>query len=237
MKFFFLPVLATLGMAVPAYADKAREDARARKIMYDYARCVVKIRHDRAAEAIIANADNSTILKEYPDLINGACLGKTGGMGTQMTFGGDLYRYALADALVNADYSKKHEIDFSNRLPLAHIRSDTPAELDAKLAGVKSKRKRAEILEENKETAAIGWVSRYGECVVREDPIRARFWLLTPPDSPEETSRIDDLRPIFAHCLPEGTMNFNRVTMRGTVAINYFRLANATPQQTAEKAQ
>ncbi len=72
------------------------------------------------------------------------------------------------------------------------------------------------------------WLSRYGECVVRQEPAKARYWLLTPPDSPEEISRINDLRPAFADCLNEGTMKFNRTTMRGAVAINYYRLAMAT---------
>jgi len=71
--------------------------------------------------------------------------------------------------------------------------------------------------------------------IVRDDPVKARQWLLTPPGGPEEISRINDLRPSFSACLLGGTMKFNRTVMRGTVAINYYRLTMATP--VASKAQ
>ena len=236
MKYRLLAVLLLFGVVTPALADKAKEDAHARKVMHDYARCVVKEKPKRAAEAIIANVSNGMIMKSYSDLISSDCMGRTGG-NVQMTFGGDLYRYALADALVNANFADKYENDFSNRLPLAHLRAPTRAELDTELAKTKSKRKRAEIEEEYGKTSGVEWLSRYGECVVRSDPVRSRLWLLTPPDGPEEMSRINDLRPTFDACLSGGTLKFSRVNLRGTVAINYFRLANATPQHIAEKAQ
>lgn len=231
-----LAVLLLFGVATPALADRAKEDAHARKVMHDYARCVVKAQPKRAAEAIIADVSNSVIMKHYSDLISSECMGQTGG-DVQMTFSGDMYRYALADALVNANFATKGENDFSNRLPLAHLRAPSQTELEAELAKASSKRKRAEIEQQYSKDAAVEWLSRYGECVVRADPVRSRLWLLTPPDGPEEMSRINDLRSSFSDCLSGGTLKFSRVNMRGTVAINYFRLANATPQHTAEKAQ
>ena len=215
---------------------EVKENATNRKIMHAYARCVVKMKRIQAGEAIISNSDNGTIMKRYSDLISSECMAQTGGS-VQMRFGGDLYRYALADALVNSEFSAGGDSNFSNRLPLAHLLTGTQAELDAAVAKTKSKSKRAELEEDFKKRFGVAWLSRYGECVVRRDPVKARLWLLTPPDGPEETSRITDLMPAFNECLGEGTLKFNRVTMRGTVAINYYRLAKATPQPLAGKTQ
>jgi hypothetical protein len=222
-----------------AFADsKSREFAEMkanRKIMFDYAKCVVKQRHASAAEAILSNADNELILRKYSDLIIGDCLVNAVGGGAQMKFGGDLYRYALADALVNSDYATTSESDFSNRLPLAHIAAPKQSELDTFLAANPKKRKREEAQAAFVKQTAVAWLSQFGECVVRQDPIKAQLWLLTPTDVPEETSRINALGPAFGVCLAQGTMKFNRITMRGTVALNYYRLAKATVQPVAGK--
>ena len=215
-----------------------KETAQVRKLMADYARCVVKARRDSASEAIISNANNSTIMKRYPELISGDCLGRTGGS-VQMSFGGDLYRYALADALVNTSFAAQGETSFADRLPLAHLPYPDRAAFDTELAATKNKRKRKrEEMQNNFDKGlAIAWLSRYGECVVRRDPVKARLWILTPPEVPEETSRINDLRPTFAACMNEGTMKFSKATMRGTTAINYYRLAMATKQPVVERSQ
>lgn len=208
-------------------ADKAEEEIR--KITYDYAKCVVRNKHDKAAEVILSNFDNAVISKKFSALIDSECMGKVAGA-VQVTFPADMYRYALADALVNMDFVTREEKDFSNRLPLAHPSMPSVTERDEALASTKSKSKRAEIEKHYSNKVAVGWLSRFGECIVRRDPIASRYWLLTIPNTPEEISRIDALRPIFSECLGDGTMKFNRITLRGTVALNYYRLAMATPQ-------
>jgi len=230
-------LICSLGFAAihaSASAGKEKSEAYARKIAYDYALCVIKARHKRAADAIIANSDNKTIEEKYPDLIIGDCLIRVSDAGA-LQFGGDQYRYALANALVATEFMDKGESDFSNRLPLAHFRAPDKAVLEKELAEAKSKKRRKLLQEEFDKAAAISALSRYGECIVRSDPARSRLWILTPPDGPEETSRINDLRPSFAQCLVGGTAKFSRSTMRGIVAINYFRLAHATAQPVAER--
>lgn len=241
MKLGYL-VAAMLSIAilhtVSSRADtSAKQVVETRKLMHAYARCVVRSNHDRASEAIIADVNNGTILRRYPELISSDCMSQTAGNGSQMRFGGDLYRYALADALVNADFAKTGETDFSNRLPLAHLLPPNPAQLATEIAKTKSKSERAKLQKSFDTDVGVSWLSHYGECVVRLSPTKARYWLLTPADTPEEVSRINDLGPSFGSCLREGTLKFNRTTMRGTVAINYYRLATATVQMTTAKAQ
>ena len=231
-KKLILSAICSIGLvAGPASAasESGKMEAN-RRIMFDYAKCVVRLRHDRTAEAILSNADNDTIQKRYSDLIIEECAATAAGDGVEMRFGVDLFRYALADALVNADFSSTGESDFSNRLPLAHIATPSQSEFDTYLLGVKSKRQREAAKVEFDKRVGVAWLSRFGECVVRQDPVKSRLWLLTPTGAAEESSRINDLRPTFAICLGQGSARFNRITMRGTVALNYYRLAKATVQ-------
>ena len=145
-----------------------------------------------------------------------------------MRFPYDSYRYVLADALVNAEFSGHGEASFADRLPLAQPALSVPSEEAKALAEVKGERRRKEMTETIAKAHALAAMARYGECVVRQDPESARYWILTPADTPEETSRIKVLQPAFELCLGEGTVRFSRSMMRGTVAVNYYRLARAT---------
>lgn len=225
---------ATLGMAMLAFtptsarADAAKEQAEVRKTSFKYAACVVRKHHAKASEALLATASNREITGKLAQIIDSDCLGSAAGLGVDMRFPNDTYKYALADALVNADFASRGHDSFSDRLPLAQPSETTQAEQTELLAKMKSGSKRKEVQRDLEKHNALVWLARYGECVVREDPKNARFWLLTPPETPEEVSRINAMRPAFSACLGTGTARFNRITMRGTVAINYYRLAMAT---------
>ena len=231
-----LVVAATLSRPSLA-ADNAKEQAELRKTTLKYAACVVKRHHVQASEAILATAGNDEIMKKFSEIIDSDCLDTVTGGGIYIRFPTDTYQYSLADALVNADFAAHGETSFASRLPLAQPAFLSVDDQTAYLAKTKSGRKRKEMSEDFGKQNARTWLSRYGECVVREDPINTRYWLLTPPETPEETSRIKALQSVFGICLGEGTLKFNRISMRGTVAINYYRLAMATPQPSTGKSQ
>ena len=51
---------------------------------------------------------------------------------------------------------------------------------------------------------------------------------MTTPGSAQETAQFGAMTTAFATCLPEGqTLAFGKLALRGTVAINYYRLAHA----------
>lgn len=219
---------ALAGVPFVATADDAKETTRLRRVTLDYAKCVVNANHAKASEAILATSNNQAVLAHYQQLLDSDCLDSATGSGFDMHFPNASYLNALADALVNADFATSGEASFANRLPLAQPVYSTPSQQAVALAKIKSDRKRKELQQKFDEQSVLGWISRYGECVVRQNPEAARYWLLTPPDTPEETSRIKALSPAFSDCLGEGSTKFNRVIMRGAVAINYYRLAMAT---------
>lgn len=231
-----ISLLAVAAVAASVSADgkqpspaKIRE---ARSVMHEYARCVVGRHGRKAEEAILANVNNRDIKDDYRELVDGLCLQQVASYG-QMSFKGDLYRYALAEALVDRDYAKEGPSSLADRAPLTHLPAPDPAALQTKLAAAKTGANRKAAQESYDQAAAASWLSRFGECVVRQDPEGARKWLATKTSSPDEDAAIDVLRPAFAGCLDDGSMKFNRTIMRGTVALNYFRLAKSAPMSAA----
>jgi len=86
----------------------------------------------------------------------------------------------------------------------------------------------AAALKGYEEAKAFNFISRYGECVVRVNPAAVRALLLSRPETDEERTRFTALSTAFGTCLPEGqTLSFGKLPLRGTLAVNYYRLAMA----------
>ena len=222
-------LLASAIAATPAAAlqnDYSTKETRA--LMHAYAKCVVRRQAAKASEALRINADNGTIARKYGMLISGECLGRETVGGVKMSFSGDLYRYALADAMVNHELAA-HEMPELSTLPRLDHREpgEAPSEIAAsgrKLSGKKLEEARLG----HSRAVAYAFLSKYGECIVRVDSRGSKSLLLTVPDSQEETAGFNALRPALATCMPEGsTVRFGRTALRGSVAINYYRLAHA----------
>lgn len=207
-------------------ADYSTKETRA--LTHAYAQCVVKRQPVKASQAIAANVDNGTILRDYRALIRDDCLSSRVNQATQMRFSGDLYRYALADALVSRELAAQPAPDLAAVPTLAHRHpGEPPGPANAKGKKLGKRELEAARLSYGRDVA-YAFLSHYGECIVRADTAGARALLLTKPDSPEETARFGALRPTFSRCLAEGqTLKFGKVALRGSVAINYYRLAHA----------
>jgi len=221
-----LPAVALIAICSNAAlaSDEGLSPDEVRRVVANYATCIVRHSHDQAAKALLADADNFMIKQDFRRLINGDCLRPDV---QEIGFGTDLYRYALAEALVNAEFAKGGPSDFSDRPPLMHHPGPTQAQIDAAVAAEKSNKKRAKIREAYEEQQIVPALSQYGECVVRVDPVGTRLWILSKPGSSEEAGRIEDLRHSFGMCLKDGKVVFSKETLRGTVALNYYRLTHA----------
>ena len=222
---------SVLFVPVPAGAREAITDLstkETRAMSHAYAQCVVKRQPKRASEAIRLNVDNATIMRNYRQLIIGDCLRQKPGQVMQASFTGDLYRYTLADALVARDLAGFDATDFSGVARLDHRDpGEPPAQTGPKGKKLNAK-KYQEALDGYEQAKAFAYLSRYGECVVRNAPAGAKALLLTTPDSGEETAGFKALNLALGTCLPEGeTLKFGRTALRGTIAINYYRLAMA----------
>lgn len=221
------PILAAPGLSEDwSDADYSTKETRA--LTHAYAQCVVKRAQAKASEAIAANVDNTTILRDYRMLIRAECLTRQIHQSTQVRFTGDLYRYALADALVNRELAAQPAPNLDSVPRLVHRDPGAPPQaVDAKGRKL-GKRKLEAAREAYGRDVAYAFLSNYGECTVRADTAGAKALLVTTADSAEETARFTALRPAFSRCLPEGkTLSFGKVALRGSVAINYYRLAHA----------
>ena len=76
-------------------------------------------------------------------------------------------------------------------------------------------------------------INRFGECIVRQNPQGAHALLVTGVLKPEENAAFSALKPTMGTCLAaDSTVTLNKMMLRGSIAYNYVRLANA-PRQAA----
>lgn len=229
MRAILLLTLGTAAVAGSATAHAQQYSTKeTRAISHAYAKCVVARKHRLASEALLTNVSNADILRQYRSLIIGDCLVRQTGTSSRMIFQGDLYRYALADALVNRELAKLAVPDLSLVPRLSHYEAgEAPLPVAANGRRL-SKKKYEAAVREHEKSKTVSALSKYGECVVRGAPAAAKALLLTVPDSDSETAQFRVLQPALATCLAEGnTIRFARSQLRGTIAINYYRLARA----------
>lgn len=237
-----LAVLMLLGPALASAEPRPDFSVKdTRIIAYDFATCVVKRRAAQAREVILANHGNDIIMKRYPGLANADCLVNATSAKTfndvEMRFSGDFIRYGLADALFATELAAVPPRDLSGVARLHHMVVDESAYLPEPGKKV-GKRRLAELQGQRAIAAGSAALSRFGECVVRRDSRNSHALLAAKPSMPEETRALASLQPAFSTCLSEGqTFKTNRMMMRGTIAINYYRLAFAPAAPAAEIPQ
>jgi hypothetical protein len=133
----------------------------------------------------------------------------------------------LADVLVNRELSATPPPDVSEVPPLEW--KLPPAAPEVGPRGEKPGTKGYEAsVEHYDEAVAYAFLARYGECVVRADTPGAKELLLTKADTAEESARFGQLQTVLARCLPENKkLTFGKASLRGAIAVSYYRLAHA----------
>ena len=203
-----------------------------RKRVREYSDCIVKKHPEDARTAVLSLTDNASLVKDYPKLLDPYCLT---GFVDRMAFPGDLLRYALADALVRRQLINQPAIDPLVIGPLAHNQPVPPPSVtEAKAEADQGKpfdRKQWQF----GVALAYSQVSQFGECVVRADPAGTKQLLASAPTSAPEAAAIAALKPVLGSCLrKDSKLHLTKEVLRGTIALNYYRLANAprlTPQE------
>jgi hypothetical protein len=231
----FLGVIAFAGVlaaptAVNAAAPKGALQEDLRRAASDYADCVVRSYAPIVRGVILQNFGNTQISEDSlaRRLITGTCIegpqsdvaiGRQAPPGIR--FGGDLFRYSLADALVRNDYPEIRNFDFNTVPPLSHR---DPSPIEPSLAsGTSRKAKMAQQAHATAVGAAL--FSRFGECVCRRDPGNAHKLILSRIMTDGENAAFSALAPALGQCLSSGQMRLSREVVRGLVALNFYRLA------------
>lgn len=210
-------------------AEGGKKEIKVRTLSAQYADCVLS-NQDRvrlAREFLISDLSSDTLLRgKYRRLIDGDCLNKVSRSqtGIQMTFPGELYRYALAGALIRIDFAEVQFDDFSKIAPLFH----RPLPVLDEAALPKNEKKADQAKEEFELERVDGFLARYAECAVRRSPVESRKLLASEVASAEEKQTFGSMNDGLSRCMPEGsTVRFGRETLRGAIAVAYYRLIDA----------
>jgi hypothetical protein len=207
-----------------------------REVQAKFGECVIKKHYAAAQHFVLSpNLDKSEWRKDVARIADGICLAAvTASIGNvEMKFPVDTMRYALAEALVRKEFPAGASSSVTNAAPLEAPKLD---ESEYVLEpGKKPRKGEVEKLKEGREKqVALIFLAGFGECVVRSEPAHSHALLMTGPTSAEEIAAFKSLMPKFGSCLTAGqSLAFPKATLRGTIAMNYYRLAHAPRVATA----
>lgn len=226
-----LPLGAQSALGLPAGKDRYAQD------VYDYATCTVRNNHKRSRELILADIDNATMAQKFSDLYTSKPLAFVFECHELILvehqvieIDPDLFRISLATVLVQKEFARVATLEFSRVAPLSHRPPEDAGKYQARFAAAHSDKQRARIKLEYDKDLTRFWLAQFGECAARKEPAVAKDWIMSDVDSTAERAAITRMSPAFAACLAEGeTLTFPKSVLRGTVAINYYRLAMAKP--------
>ena len=206
-----------------------------RALVAGYGECVVKREAPRASAAIIAGLGSNEMLARYPQLLQESCVpGQLGDL-VQVRFTDDQYRYAIADALVRRELAAVPPPVLDDVPPLNQGGPAGPPTVDSSGRPLTGRALELATPDYDRQRAA-NYMWRYGECVVRVDPAAAKALLLTEPSSREENAKFSAMGNALGTCLAEGrSLEFGKADLRGTIAVNYYRLAMAARQTRPER--
>jgi hypothetical protein len=216
--------------AAPKQFDMSAEDSRL--VVRDFARCEVKIAKKPSIELVEANPSQwpgtklpvvaPQCLPQRTDLTLSDLFWGTGGFALRgrMTH----FRYALAEALLHQTYRKAPPVILASAAALDH--SPIPAGSPKPAAWNSGDDDWQKAVAQSQVDAQA---SAFGECVVRGSPAEAWALLNTDVASPAEMSAFKALTPALAGCMTKvGMMPKGKFNVRGTIALNYYRLAQAS---------
>lgn len=209
-----------LALAAAGPRDLSTEDSR--EVMRDFSRCMAK-HHAKEATAIV-NWDPADQTPEgFYRLFKSDCMPRGGISGLQMRGKLTHYRYALAEALLLRTYRDAMPAGVATAEPLSHPAIPVGAPIPAKWRG-----DAAEWQEQVALSQAYAYVSAFGECLVRTAPDQAWALLKTEVVSKGEQAALEALAPAMSGCVSKGQqVELNKFNVRGSIALNFYRLAMA----------
>ncbi|HWI75967.1 MAG TPA: hypothetical protein VNS53_02650 [Sphingomicrobium sp.] len=231
--------------AASAQDDISLDTMAKRKSVQIFADCVVK-RHLEGARQFVLSGSGSGG-SEAAKILDSECIGAAtadvGGMGGIVTLQAprNEIRFAVAEALVHRDLRNfdPNEIAKAAPLPQSTLNSALYAIKDsAKLSENERQERILQLERARSRDEALVALTNYGECVVRKNPVGARNLLESRVNGPEEGDAFQAMMPAFSACLDKGKdFKSDRNLLRGTIALNYYRLALAPklPQPEAPK--
>jgi len=217
---------------VPTQGIRGLSQAEWRYAFRDYGICVVSRYRKLATAVILDNVDDETLVKHRKPLPANDCLKPPKMLSIWAGLSADRVRYAIADALVRSELKGSPAPDLSAVPKLSHLEPGPPPARAAATGKPLPEKEFEEASKQYREQYLFAQFSRFGECVVRTNPAAARDLLLTEPESVQEGAAFGKVKPAMANCLiPGETMALTKLPLRGTIAVNYYRLSRASGER------
>ena len=226
-------LIATLAMAVsycpaPAYGKgewEAKQAAYSRKVTQEFAQCVVERYPAIAREFVLLNPYERMDQEKYDKLTGGKCLYLRSGTLKMPRF---YYQGALANQLVIEGLDNGFVLNPAKIAPLGWEPPIAPVKADANSGKLRSDKKITALQNNYNLLLGYHYVAQLGECIVRNDPAGSRAVFNSKVDSTEEIGAMKAMSATIAGCVASGqTLKFNRTNLRNSLAVNYYRLAQA----------
>lgn len=229
------PVMAVL--AAPAAAAEPPSPQQIRAFLAEYGQCVAKREPELAQKSVLSGASFSRDSAEGKRLMQRECMdpqllrntsdGFSGRL--RMRFDEDTYRGVIAEALI----ARHNAVLDAAKLPaIATLTYEEPRPLrttdrDGKPIAEDSLARQRMAIARKTQAMLMG---KLGECVVRIAPAQSRATLTTALDTPAELAALNALGPTLGQCVKAGeTVSLDRISVRGALAIAYYRLSQAKP--------
>jgi hypothetical protein len=235
-----LPSTATLAQPVPKGVTAAQLTDRA--LVDAFAQCIVA---KHASDAIPYVLNSYTDWRERPPSTPRALKDKSciPGQAAEhdanllLQLSEDSIKVALAGALVRREFPTfdANVIDTAKALPSSTLVDKLFPPDGCRKCEAKRK---VEFEDARAKLNNVMAPTIFGECAVRTDPAHAHALIHSWAASAEETAAFDALGAAFSNCLGQGAhFTATRSTLRGLVAISYYRIAHAPRAELAGTAK
>jgi len=176
----------------------------ARKVMDQFAACVLDRRRKLVLQALAMPSDSAEQNKAFGYLAKTECIASA-----ELRYGGPAFRGSLYKALVRKQFGRKDV--FAAPTPGASSQT-TP---------------------EGNGLGETG-ILKFASCVIHKDPANARDAILSTAGSPNEDDAMAALANVYGQCLYEdNTLRFSKGRLIGLLAEAYYRDGNASTEISA----
>jgi hypothetical protein len=219
---FFLSVAPLLLLGLSGAAAKTPANllnAERRTLANDYAKCIAVKYPELVREYVLQAGEGGQPMDRFSKLVDWKCVPRSLSREfTSLYFSHSSARYTFAEYLLKNENTVVLR-DYS-AVPL--LQHPEPMKMeDYKPSGKLSKEGYARVVKNSVAEAAM---SRIGECVVRSDTENAQKLLETALESADEMATIQMLLPAAGRCIEDGSIRMKPEHLRGTIALNLYRL-------------
>lgn len=224
-----LASLASTAMARPPRGNSYKlSEQEAQTAMRDYVGCAVKSSPQLASQAVVEDWEGGRLIGEGSRLVSSDCV-RAAGFVRQMRFQPEIFRALIAERLIQRDPTLAPTREALTGVGSLAYNMPWPVRtMDSKGKPLDADAIAKQQQGYDRRVGAIAG-QQVGECVVKADPALVRPVFATEAGSEAELSVLKGLTGLLPACVPANKkFSFDRQSLRGSLAMAYYRLALAS---------